>query len=1129
MQISHRARGWSLTLALSALVFMGACRSTERRDAPSDAPNATVVPAMTSTPSIASPSRSNAPRSLESFRAPITVLSATEDAAVVPSELVDAVRSALSAKDLPRAADAVVALLRVAPKSRAAREALVAVQLLQRNAEGAREALEELRTVAPDSPLLLAIYGLEAEHNGQHAEAVGALAWFVGDDALTQATSFGALPLDAGSVEEALLNGCLALGARDAAIETARALIARAASSAAEQSLMRCSLRARLLAGDLAQSQGDRSEAVEYWHEVASADGFEAELARWRLAADAVREGDRSADHECLRILEDPSSLLRDEPALLRLAWIVTHAKPEMELSDASVRAAELAVLLPEDFRMQCIAARLGDASARARVRGQAPRVWSTDPFAYRLAVAGAALESAADAIDLARASLALDVASLEVAASALVWSGLRLTTLQSALEPANDDVSRALWSVVLCSAGLPEDGYAVAQAMPESQFSDWRNAAMIVAAGALHDATLTEDAHRNISDARAIALASLRVHAWRMALDPLRAVQEADRAAEELAQEDNAALVARRAHFLFEAARGRVETGSATKAAREFLRAQVLNGAADAQAAWLTLAGTRGDDCPPPPTIALRALVAGDALASIGSPLAAEVLALATECSPDVTAVAQLRFLAARGDVFATQALANLGALHPADSVVGRGLLANDKSSLGVLEARRVDRFDPSAYAKDFSRPSTAAFSVTEAERAHRGSNDEGALAMLASALAQPNVSDSVLVRAFALLVELRAADPDNNGASQPSFDEVVQRLLASTQPIAPLWAIALYDTSSSTSSDPDALLAVARNLAPRIALGAQGASQCFLLSGRLLAREEPEYAAHFANALAAGSIADPSIRAQLARHAIALDALSGGRESESLATIHALRALGADPYLREPELANNATISLAESIARASGTYALLGNDAGASMLNAEALRIDPEHAESLNNLAYAALERGVWDETCERAAIHAAELAPDNASFLDTLGLLRYRKGELQDGSNGPGALTLFRSALRLSPRDPSMITMLHLGDALWLTGDQEGAVKCWQQIGQIATLRYPPREIAQSLALLQRAQFGMQLVDPSEFLQREYGKTVTDAEHRLQAVARGESPAVGSSKAMAAQKVQVDDTH
>jgi Flp pilus assembly protein TadD len=169
-------------------------------------------------------------------------------------------------------------------------------------------------------------------------------------------------------------------------------------------------------------------------------------------------------------------------------------------------------------------------------------------------------------------------------------------------------------------------------------------------------------------------------------------------------------------------------------------------------------------------------------------------------------------------------------------------------------------------------------------------------------------------------------------------------------------------------------------------------------------------------------------------------------------------------------------------------------------------------------LNNLAFSMIESGKVDAEAMSLAERAARLTPDDPSVLDTLGVVRYHQGRFRDDAAGPGAITLFRQALRVDPDDPSLATLDHLGDTLWRDGDQAGAIRCWQQVSQVAKLRYPPDAIARGLIDFQRREFGFQLVAPTEFVQKEYGRIVDRAERKLQEVARGVPPSVAECRAV-----------
>jgi hypothetical protein len=93
----------------------------------------------------------------------------------------------------------------------------------------------------------------------------------------------------------------------------------------------------------------------------------------------------------------------------------------------------------------------------------------------------------------------------------------------------------------------------------------------------------------------------------------------------------------------------------------------------------------------------------------------------------------------------------------------------------------------------------------------------------------------------------------------------------------------------------------------------------------------------------------------------------------------------------------------------------------------------------------------------------------------------------------------------------------VTLDHLGDALWRTGDQQGAIKSWQQVDEVARLRYPPQLFKGRLSSFQLERFGFELVPVAQFVRREYGAVVERAEGKLGQVARGDPPAVADCRA------------
>ena len=270
----------------------------------------------------------------------------------------------------------------------------------------------------------------------------------------------------------------------------------------------------------------------------------------------------------------------------------------------------------------------------------------------------------------------------------------------------------------------------------------------------------------------------------------------------------------------------------------------------------------------------------------------------------------------------------------------------------------------------------------------------------------------------------------------------------------------------------------------------------------------DDPYPVARLADALARESRLEPELRGFLCNAAVALQAASGGPASQSIELIKLLSGQGTAAFSR----ADDETTTIGESLLRAASAYSLVGDAQGSDEILRAAIAADPRLASALNNLAFSQIEAGRIEEDTVAMAERAAQLAPDDPAVLDTLGVLRYHQGRFRDDAAGPGAITLFRQALRVDPDDPSLATLDHLGDALWRDGDQAGAIRCWQQVAQVAKLRYPPEAMARSLREFQRREFGIELVAPAEFVQKQYGRIVDRAEQKLQEVARGSPPSV-----------------
>ncbi len=99
---------------------------------------------------------------------------------------------------------------------------------------------------------------------------------------------------------------------------------------------------------------------------------------------------------------------------------------------------------------------------------------------------------------------------------------------------------------------------------------------------------------------------------------------------------------------------------------------------------------------------------------------------------------------------------------------------------------------------------------------------------------------------------------------------------------------------------------------------------------------------------------------------------------------------------------------------------------------------LKERPEDASLLNALGYSLADRNQKLPRAETLIRKALEASPDNPAFLDSLGWVRFRRGDI------PGALPYLERAYRIFP-DPEIAS--HWGELLWVSGKQSEARALW----------------------------------------------------------------------------------
>jgi tetratricopeptide (TPR) repeat protein len=151
---------------------------------------------------------------------------------------------------------------------------------------------------------------------------------------------------------------------------------------------------------------------------------------------------------------------------------------------------------------------------------------------------------------------------------------------------------------------------------------------------------------------------------------------------------------------------------------------------------------------------------------------------------------------------------------------------------------------------------------------------------------------------------------------------------------------------------------------------------------------------------------------------------------------------ALAADAYGRAVALANAKGITndvWSILLLRASALQNA-GRWAEARQALEQGLAIAPNQPLLLNFLGYAKLERGEDIDAAEAMIRKASELAPDDASIVDSLGWAQYKRGKVAEA-----IATLQRAA----EKDPGQAEIQeHLGDALYKSGRRFEARYAWE---------------------------------------------------------------------------------
>ncbi|MBI1184638.1 tetratricopeptide repeat protein [bacterium] len=97
-------------------------------------------------------------------------------------------------------------------------------------------------------------------------------------------------------------------------------------------------------------------------------------------------------------------------------------------------------------------------------------------------------------------------------------------------------------------------------------------------------------------------------------------------------------------------------------------------------------------------------------------------------------------------------------------------------------------------------------------------------------------------------------------------------------------------------------------------------------------------------------------------------------------------------------------------------------------------------PSSATALNNYAYSLARRGQRLDEARKMSEKSMQLEGENASYLDTYGYILFVQKNYKD------AVTYLQKALQKAPGSPEIAE--HLGDALYMNGQADDALKYWK---------------------------------------------------------------------------------
>jgi|GEM_PF-2528253 len=1077
---------------------------------------------------------------IETFRHPFERVS---DARVSPPALrpqLARIAEALEQDDTALALALSDAATRAFPSSVEPLEMALLVHLRAEDAKLVTQTIDRIGKIDESNAFVPALAGLRAMREGDFATALGWLGWFIGEDPLARRGVIAPLLTARGELEEQAAIAAMSLGYMQAALDALDAAIAVQSTDPARVRMLTL-LRADALVGlgrdddalsTLAALEAELCVAFDARTSIISINSMNATASLAALRADELRARIDAQDDSLARAIDAIIAVPSDEIRLWRVTMLAQNAGQSARMRAVIRLDAARSQLNP---RRHALMAAALDPSHRTQVLDDA---WldvsdvgePVDRVALQLSMRHFARFSRDRLMAVACVVAGWRPNELDAVALALLASGVEVDGLRAELVARGDSAAAyALRSRIAGRFGFPEEAQAIAQEgrtrMPTSKVL---RAAAAFAAVDLLDATLLEEVD-SASRADEGSIDRTLALGWyalqEMPIARARATtalqfDARDRAAQvcaSLASLEDPALRNTAAERVYQLAGASDSIAAEAWSMRDEIRSAVPD-FAPAQSAWPVCANA---------LVGLRLLAAE--CEALRLPLGGECLALAEEVDPSQRSLEQLLRIASARQAppkfrawcervrdeapalpsrrrLCTMRSSDVGALIPEEPLCARF----DAISAAPREVVLRDRD-----ARMKLRPATpSADSLRALTAIESGELDKG-FTMIESMLNAGASAPLATIAGRRMLAGMRRiveADP----ARAPAMQPLLAALIARMQRLSPSDLLEANRIHLAIDQGPSATESFERLLAQRARpMLCAEVDACIEVLRAMVGRADDSFAAAMlAEALCVQVRIAPEVRASLAIAAIALRIGSGADVEEVAALAQRLCDAGAAPWSQAGAWSQAALgrKPVAHALMRTAEIYTLLGQRDSSDRLLLAALELEPLDPELLNSIAYAQIDRGEILESTIVAAERAAEARPDDPAVLDTVGFLRYHQGRFRDDASGLGAISIYRQALRVRPNSPSIVTLDHLGDALWRAGDQEGAIKSWQQVGVVARRRYPPKMFAERMSAFQLRTYGFELVPIAQFVRREFGAVVERAQGKLEEVAAGKPPGV-----------------